>query len=198
MNDDIKSLLKAVRDDDWQIRWLAVSALAEIRESGALRGIIEALKVDDRQVRSKSSRVLSRVNDPAVLSPATEALLDSNNYVRERAGLAVEKIGDEAVDSVVQLLSRERRLNARRKIITLLGRIGDPQIANFLTPYLKDDDGALPGKQGLFLRSSRMSHGTHGVHIPEHDGKRFSFALFGPAQPSDGFLICCIANYFVT
>lgn len=154
MNSDLASLLRAVQDSDWQVRWLAVSALARARGRDGLKGIIDTLKDDDRQVRSKAARVLSQVNDSAVLAPATEALHDSNNYVRERARLTIERMGDAAAESLTQLFSVERHLAVRRKVIALLGRIGGPRTADCIVSCLRDSNWQVREAAALALGGS--------------------------------------------
>jgi HEAT repeat protein/energy-coupling factor transporter ATP-binding protein EcfA2 len=139
----VKPLIRALRDQDSEVRQRAVWALVQLREL-AVEPLISALQDKDSWVRQKAVEALERIGEPAV-KPLIGALQDKDSRVRRRAAEALEKIGDaRAVGSLIGAL-RDEHNGVRWSAAEALGKIGEPAVEP-LIEALRDKDSRVRQK----------------------------------------------------
>jgi len=144
--ENVKDLIKALKDKNPDVRKIAVEALGKIGDPRAVEPLIQTLKGEDRWVRKDLREnsawvlvvsALVNIGKPAV-EPLTHALKDEVSDVRETAVKALGKIGDRrAVEPLIQALKIGSR-PIRRDAAWALGDIGDARASEFLVQTLKN------------------------------------------------------------
>ena len=96
----VPALLKAIKDEDQQVRWAAVRALEGKPDELVLKALLWALRDGAYLVSDAAAVALGRAGAPAIPG-LLEALKDENSDVRGRAVEALGKIGDTSVVSAL-------------------------------------------------------------------------------------------------
>lgn len=133
----VPALIKAVKNEDFQVRHQAVDALGKMGGQAVVPVLIEALGDSNKSVRSHAIFALSQIGQPAV--PALiDALHKEERRIPSHAALALGKIGDAtAVPELIEALSNPSMIfNATQA----LGDIGDLRAVPVLIPLLNDQD----------------------------------------------------------
>ena len=89
----LEPFLRALKDQDVEVRQIAASALGEIGNRKAVVPLIGALKDRNREVRSSAATALGKLGDVQAVEPLTAALTDEDEAVRRAAAQALEAIG---------------------------------------------------------------------------------------------------------
>ena len=121
---DVEGLIKALKDGDEFVRWLAARCLGEVEDSRAVEPLIEALKDSDASVRRRAAFMLREIGDKRAVEPLIEALDDVDVYVQIEAAKAPHKIGNEranealkhkrVVERLIEALNAEIRMCERK------------------------------------------------------------------------------------
>ncbi len=136
-NKDVKGLIKALKDKDFNVQWRAAEALGKMGEP-AVELLIEALKDENIYVQNKAADALGKIGEPAV-EPLVEALKDENWSVRRGAANALGEIGDgRAVEPLIEAL-KDENWSIRRGAADALGEIKDARAIESLSKALKDE-----------------------------------------------------------
>ncbi len=69
----VEPLIAALQDEDPQVRWVAASALGEIRDARAVEPLIAALQDEDSDVRKMTARALGEIGDARAVEPLLAA-----------------------------------------------------------------------------------------------------------------------------
>ena len=91
----VRPLIKALRDEDVEVRWNAAAALGKIGDRRAVKPLIKALKDDDIIVRLFAAGALGDIGDERAVESLIEELKDEGEDVRRNAAEALEKITGE-------------------------------------------------------------------------------------------------------
>lgn len=136
---DIQERVKALKDEDEDVREAAVKALGEIGSDAeeAVPALIEA--VDDDYLAWEAVNALGRIGGESALRALSEALLsDEDMGVRMRAAMALRRIGDrDAVPALIKALADEDEY-VRVSAAAALGEIGDQTASPALEVALGD------------------------------------------------------------
>jgi len=81
----VEPLIKALEDEDRNVRWGAAEALGYIGDKRAVEPLIKALEDEDWYVRKRAAYALGDIGDKRAVEPLTEALKDDEEEVREAA-----------------------------------------------------------------------------------------------------------------
>jgi len=104
----IPSLLIALKDKDWEVRWYAIKALEEIKEPRSVQLLISGLRDEDFRVRLAAVQTLKGENDPNSVESFIAALKDDNWSVRGEAALALGNLKDpRAISPLINALKDE-------------------------------------------------------------------------------------------
>ena len=60
-SDDISSLISALTDESWNVRYAAAKALGELKDARAVEPLISALKEKNLYVRSRAANALAEI-----------------------------------------------------------------------------------------------------------------------------------------
>lgn len=135
----IQTLLK---DQDVEVRELAVEALGQAGGPAARKGLIAALKDRNDMVRAAACRHLQRNYDAADVSELTVELgTNPDEFVREQVGLILGRIGStNAIAPLSRQLSTESDVHARQAISLALARLGEEANRQAYLKRLRQDD----------------------------------------------------------
>jgi len=125
-------LIKALYNDDIQIRINAAMILGDIGNSLAVEPLIETLKFKSRSssiepatLRLEAAVALGKIRDCRAIEPLIPLLSDKNFHVREKAAEALTAIGEKSVEPLIKVLSSEN--GAQVLAAKILGEIKDPR-----------------------------------------------------------------------
>ena len=145
-------VIKALKDGDEFVRWLAARSLGKVEDSRAVEPLIEALKDSDASVRRRAAFMLGEIGDSRAVEPLIEALDDVNVFVQIKAAEALHKIGNERANEALKHKRVVERLiealkcrdkNVREEAAEALGEIGDERAVEPLIEALRDSEEAV-------------------------------------------------------
>lgn len=85
-------LIKALKDEDRWVRYLAADALANIGATKAVDALIKLLKDPEQDVRFAAAASLGKLGDPKALTSLQEVMKNDNGYVKIAAEEALAMI----------------------------------------------------------------------------------------------------------
>jgi len=150
----VKSLIKALKDKNEEVRKNAVRALGEIKDSRAVKPLIAALNDEDKDFREIVAEALGRMEDHRVVEPLISILhnQDEDENVRWEAAASLGKIKDpRAVEPLINAL-RDKSRDIRSIAAAALGEINDDLGLEPLIEALKDRDKSVRRNAALALR----------------------------------------------
>ena len=132
--------IKALSDDDFDVRRHAAEALGKLGDKRAVDPLINALSDDDFWVRLSAAEALGRLGDTRAVDPLIKMLSDDYSGVRRDAAEALGLLADKrAVDPLIEALA-DNDSHVRREAAEALGRLGDKRAVDPLIEALADDD----------------------------------------------------------
>ncbi|HVP93905.1 MAG TPA: HEAT repeat domain-containing protein [Methanoregulaceae archaeon] len=131
-NRAVPDLLKALKDNDNEIRWEAALALGEIGDAGSIPALVEGLKDEDRYVRYATAIALERLN----WKPENETL-HAYLHLGKQEWDKLQGIGYPAIEALAVAL-KDRNADVREKAVQVLGEIGSPDAIPFVYRALRD------------------------------------------------------------
>src|SRR5262245_50409380 len=130
----VPDLIKALEDEDWEVRNQAAVALGVIgpEAKAAVPALIDVLQGEDKYLRSHAATALGKVGRQAgtAVPALTRALQDKDEDVRRNAAAALGQIGPDskgAVSDLIELLKDERK-PVRQQALKALEQL-DPEEA---------------------------------------------------------------------
>lgn len=117
----------------WQI-WEGAASVGR----GAVAPLLDSLKNRDARLRELAAKALGEIGDSRAAQPLAELLVDKNPRVLEAATEALVSIGGH--DTVIVLLgcATATAPDLRRRVATLLGRLGSQESLDTLRDMLSD------------------------------------------------------------
>jgi HEAT repeat protein len=132
----VEPLIKALGDEDDDVRWLAADALGEIGDERAVEPLIKALRDDNVHCAAEA---LGNIGDVRAVEPLIKALEDEEWRVRYYAARALIIIMDaRAVEPLIGALEDETWA-VRGNAAYALGEIGDARAVEPLIKVLGDE-----------------------------------------------------------
>lgn len=135
----IDLLVEALEDSDEDIRREAALIFKEVGDETTIEPLVRALSSSDWFVRRNSALTLGELGNQKAIQPLIGALKDRDEDVRRVAAWALGRLGEMAVDPLLEAL-REGDTDVRKGAAWALGVIGDTQAAGALIGALKDPD----------------------------------------------------------
>jgi HEAT repeat protein len=123
----VQILAQELKNENWQIRLLAVWALGNIGNPKAIPALIQALQDENKQVRLIAAEALGKIGDSRAVSALIPALQDEDRDVRQAAVNALGKIGDPQVIPFLTRALQDEDTDVCQAAAEALGKIGDPQ-----------------------------------------------------------------------
>ncbi|MFC1919473.1 HEAT repeat domain-containing protein [Chloroflexota bacterium] len=144
----VEPCIRALKDDDGQVRQHAAKALGQIGDIRAAGPLVALLDDKDKDVRAAAARSLGNAGDSRAVEPLIQLLADfqevkyrvlSQPNPGAAAAEALGKIGDgRAVGPLIQAMRKGTHL-VRAVAASALGEIGDSTAAEALSQALRDD-----------------------------------------------------------
>jgi len=125
-NEEIKTLIEALKDKDDRLRGYAAYALGWIGDLSAVDPLINAMLADkNKNVSTFAANSLGKIGDIRSIDALINALKNKNHPARDRAALALGQIGDtRAVPDLISAFKHEE-VFVQESILVALGIIGD-------------------------------------------------------------------------
>jgi len=120
----VESLIKSLKDKNYEVRERAAEALGRIKDPRAVKPLIKTLKTRDPRVS---------------FDPVTGKPKQGDSQLRSWAGWALSEIGKPSVKQLIGVLKKGDAF-ARKRAAEALGDIGDPVAIDPLINALKDKD----------------------------------------------------------
>jgi HEAT repeat protein len=138
----VLALIEALKDEDAEVRRVAVWALGDIEDTRAVPALMQVLTSDsDSDVRSKAAWALGKIEDARAIQALEQALEDENADVRRQAARALGEIEDvAAVGALNQALVNDAVAGVRRMAAWALGEIESGESTDALAQALDDED----------------------------------------------------------
>ena len=141
---DVKSLILALEDEDYNVREGAAKALGEKKDPRAIEALISAFTDEYSEVGDEASYSLGRIGDPAI-EPLIIAIKDEESRIRGLAAQALGEIGDSRAVEPLIIAINDKDLGVRYNATCALGKIKDPRAVKPLITALDDEDTTLQG-----------------------------------------------------
>lgn len=135
----VEKFAKDLYHEDYERQRLAVMALGWIGEADVVDALLTAVDHPDPTIRRSAINSLARIGQVHNLQPIIIALSDENSAVRKAAVTALLSLrGGDAVNEVRVLLG-DNDIWVRYHTLTSIGELRDPRFADYVLPFLEDD-----------------------------------------------------------
>ena len=142
---DVEGLLKALKHEDWEVRWAAAIALGELQDERGVEPLIHALKnVGPPPLRWEIVKALGKIGDARAVEPLTKLCERGDfSHILKAAVKALGKIGDSRATHPLSTLEMKQRAallgeEVRESTILALGKTGGPEAVDKLIRILQD------------------------------------------------------------
>ncbi len=119
----IPGLLKALRDEDADVRWQAAEALGQLGSEAAIPRLLIALEHEDAYIRRQAAPVLGQLGSEAAIPGLLIALEDEDAYVRWRAAKALGQLGSETAIPGLLIALGDKEAHVRWRAAEALGQL---------------------------------------------------------------------------
>ncbi|MGB9927118.1 MAG: HEAT repeat domain-containing protein [Methanosarcina sp.] len=136
-----ESVIKALDNEDSEVRNLAAESLEVFDFEEAVYPLIEILRSNDPVIRKSAARALGQIGAEEAVQPLIEVLIfDNNGFVREQAAKSLGKIKSEkAIEPLIDALMDQNN-EGRSGAAEALGRLRAENTVDYLIMALKDTD----------------------------------------------------------
>ena len=135
----VAPLIKALEDEDRNVRYETARALGELKDKGAVEPLIKALNEDEsRHTREEAARSLGKLSDARAIEPLIKALGDKEWLVSHDVAKALVTFGVLIVEPLIQELANENQ-QVREQAAFALGELDDPRAVEPLITLLTDE-----------------------------------------------------------
>lgn len=156
----VDPLIKALKDENKEIRKAAINALGDIKDKRAVEPLIGALKDENKDVRMFVPASLVTVGDIRAVGPLITALKDKYWYVRINSARALGNLGDKtAAEPLIEALKNENDIIqvksedsptleveneiVRMIIVEAIGKLQDERAIEPLVNTIKNDKSGM-------------------------------------------------------
>ncbi|HAA02959.1 MAG TPA: hypothetical protein DCE18_06275 [Syntrophobacteraceae bacterium] len=136
---DVKWLIRTLRNSDFEIRSSACQALIELN---AIKPLVATLKSSNYSQRSEAAYALEKIGGPNVIEALMVVLRDSNEEASNWARVILGHLGGSAVEPLIAALG-DPVARIRCQAAQALGTIRDSRAADHLVLTLEDPDFAV-------------------------------------------------------
>lgn len=132
-------------DESTKIKIEAIKTLVNLKMKEGIDGVIKGISDKDETVRIYSLWALEKFREPISYPLITECLADISEKVREYAARLIEQIKDPIFYPVLEVFIEDTSypLDARLSAISLLGKIGDETVKDFILKLMENDEPAI-------------------------------------------------------
>ena len=155
----VPELIRALRDSDYRVRYVAACALRDLGDARAVEPLITALKDESEFVRYLAAWALGKLGDSRAVEPLIAALKDEDVKVRHRAAWQLGELGDaRAVEPLIAALKDEDEV-VRGVAAEALGKLGDARAVKPLKELLGDEHPVVRAAAAKALKRLRGQGG---------------------------------------
>ena len=133
-----ESFLKALEDNDPEVRRWALLGLASTKEASAVGAMSRALKDPDPDVAKQAAKSLGAIRSSSAIASLVEALGSESEYVQMAAKKELVEMGSPALAPLLGALESDRYV-VRANAVDALGAIGDVRAATRLNRIAEND-----------------------------------------------------------
>ena len=139
----IPRLIKALEEENSNVRSSAASALGKIGSEAAIPGLVQAIEDADSAVCLSAASALGKIGSEAAIPGLIKALKHADSAVRWRAAETLGKIGSEAaIPGLIKAL-KHAYFDVRWRAAEALGKIGSEAAISGLLQALEDENSAV-------------------------------------------------------
>jgi len=142
---NIDLLVKALKDNNSEIRALAAEALGRIGDVNNFGSLSAALRDSDMSVKIAAAGALGQIGDVRAVEPLVSVILNYNDSRMEKVYIAavnaLMKIGDTNVVRYFAVALSNNDIKVRRAAAKALGNLGGDDAVDVLIKALADSDG---------------------------------------------------------
>jgi HEAT repeat protein len=133
-------LVKACKNESWQVRKAATFSLGLVGDKTALPTILEILGADEHAyVRQSAATALGMIGDPVAIPGLINALRNhKNNLIYPFAGIALSEIGKPALPGLLAALC-DVTIVDHEAVENALVSLGAPAVPGLLSLFSRDD-----------------------------------------------------------
>jgi HEAT repeat protein len=135
-------LLKALKDEDTDVRRETVESLGLVGSSQAVQPLLPFLKDKDDATRRATIEALGRIGQPSAVDALAEMATDKSAKTRKAVVVALEKIGSDKVLPPLKILLKDSDPELRIAAAIVVGEVGGKQAQEMLLPLKYDQDEA--------------------------------------------------------
>nr|WP_321349881.1 HEAT repeat domain-containing protein [uncultured Methanoregula sp.] len=146
----IQALEGALTDPSWEVRLAAAEVLGQIKNERAVQPLITALHDTDGEVRAASACSLGKIGDFSAFVPLVQALEDPDFGARRNAESALAAFGEQGAQPAKRLLAHSNPL-VRGSAATILGMIGSMETLPDLIFLFGDSDEGVRERAAIAL-----------------------------------------------
>ena len=129
-------LLKALRDNNRNVRLAAAKLLGDLQDPATITPLIAAMEDQDRDVRETAGASLTKIKDSSAIEPLVAALKNKNPAVRSQILRSLSGFKDyRAIEPLLNSLQDENE-GVRLIAIKIVGGIDDPRTVSPLISLL--------------------------------------------------------------
>jgi len=149
-NPAIDALGGALKDASAGVRLAAAEILGRIGNEKAVPYLTESLNDADEEVRTAAARSLGEIGDFSAFMPLIQALKDTNPLVQQAAEHALAAFGDQATGPIRKLTTHENP-RMRGSAAAILGRPGGEGVIPDLVAMFTDPENYVRGRAAVAL-----------------------------------------------
>ena len=139
----VKSLMEAVNDKVFSVRWFAIEALGEIGSQKAIPVLAKHLADKDYTIRRSAAEAIGRIGGQEAFNVLSESLRDKNSETREAAVWGISKLATHEPEKAIELLSgmiADASLNVKRAAVQALAGFRNRKALEVIIEKLKTED----------------------------------------------------------
>lgn len=136
----VEPLMKALQDEDSDVRRKAAETLGIIGDTRSTDALIKALYDVEASVRGNAIMALEKLRTPAVVPSLLALLKDESSSIRKTVVETLGNFGDKrAIDGLIEALKDEDS-SVRASSAVAIGKLGDQRALPYLKEALNDPD----------------------------------------------------------
>jgi len=136
----VEPVVRAVKDNNSNVRKIAISILGNINNAQVVAPLIDALNDVDAEVRAAATAALDKQKSPTSMEALVDTLSNPKPEVREQALLALAEFKNDRLLKHFNKLLEDPVLEVRVAAVIAIGKVPLPNSAEILENVAKDKD----------------------------------------------------------
>jgi hypothetical protein len=153
------------REDDYQVKMVAIIGLGDLRDPRALGPLIRVLEVGDGQARSAAAEALGKIGDPGAVDALIPILGDQEPFARRMAAKALGLIGDLRASTSLQQTLSDEDADVRAAAEEALGRLAARSRSTGVQTAQPERPEVKPGERPKRIGKMRKGANTYEQYV---------------------------------